>query len=492
MYLSTLLHDIITLDPMLDRDITGLAQDSRQVQPGYLFLAWRGKTFDGRDYVQQAIAAGAVAVLAEAGVGIEQHDGVPIIPIPQLNHHLPTIAARFFNHPTQQLQLIGVTGTNGKTSCTHFIAQALQQLSAPCGVIGTIGCGMLGALQENRMTTPSAIDLQQIFAACKKQQAQYMAMEVSSHSLDQERIKGLSFAVGVFTNLTQDHLDYHGDMTAYGAAKQRFFTDYPMKKAVINVDDAFGRALIASLPQDKVIGYSTGPREKVAFPAVYAQNPHFNFSGLQATVFTPWGEGELQVPLMGEFNLSNVLAVLATLGALGFPLNKMLSALTAIHSAPGRMQVFGGGSRPRVIVDYAHTPDALEKTLRALRQHCSGTLYCVFGCGGDRDKGKRPIMGAIAEQYADRVMLTSDNPRHENPQTILTDILAGMKNPQQVGVEVNRSKAMQDIIQYAKQGDYVLIAGKGAEAYQLIGDEKLPFSDGERVVEILHNISSPL
>jgi UDP-N-acetylmuramoyl-L-alanyl-D-glutamate--2,6-diaminopimelate ligase len=361
-------------------------------------------------------------------------------------------------------------------------------LQEPCGLIGTLGSGFPGALQETGMTTPDAIQLQRIFSELRAQRAKYVAMEVSSHSLDQGRVQGLDFEVGIFTNLTQDHLDYHGDIATYAAVKKRFFTDYPLRHAIINADDAVGQELITVLPAEKVFGYSlkgaalqVRARERL----IYVQKLRFDLSGMRAEVFTPWGDGELYAPLLGEFNLSNVLAVLATLGALGIPLDTVLACLARLAAVPGRMQLFGGAQEPRIIVDYAHTPDALEKTLRAVRQHCQGKLYCVFGCGGERDRGKRPLMGAIAEEHADQVLLTNDNPRHENPQAILAEILAGMKNPERVIVEPNRSKAIQDAIQCAKAGDYILIAGKGAETYQQIGDEKLPFNDGEKILEFL-------
>ncbi len=487
MRLSTLLAPLFFLSPSFDCEILGLAQNSRLVQPGFLFLACRGRTFDGRVYIAEAISRGARAILAEtdeAQPSLEWRNELPLIHLPQLSTHLFSLAAQFFHNPGKNLGLIGITGTNGKTSCSHFIAQALQALQRPCGIIGTLGNGLPGALKETLLTTPDTVTVQHILSELVAAQARYVAMEVSSHSLDQNRIAGLTFEVGIFTNLTQDHLDYHQTMAAYGATKKRFFTAYPLRQAVLNADDKMGRELIAMRSREKVLAYSVNSPVK-AVPSIYAKETSFDLSGIRARVFTPWGEGELFVPLVGEFNLSNVLAVLATLCSLGIPLAEALASLAQLKPVAGRMQIVGGGRKPWVVIDYSHTPDSLEKALQALRRHCQGKLYCLIGCGGDRDQGKRPLMGAVAEQHADVVMLTSDNPRHEKPETIIADILRGLKNPQRALIQANRSKAIQDIIQCAEVGDYVLIAGKGAETYQQIGDEKLPFSDVQRVGEIL-------
>jgi UDP-N-acetylmuramoyl-L-alanyl-D-glutamate--2,6-diaminopimelate ligase len=487
MRLSTLLASLFPISPSFDCEISGLTQNSRLVEPGSLFLACQGKTSDGRLYIDEALKKGACAIVAETPDStpqLEWYKERPLLKLPRLSSALALLSARYFDYPAKKMKMLGVTGTNGKTSCSHFVAQALQNLHQSCGVIGTLGNGFPQALKETAMTTPDTITLQKNLAELAREQAHYVAMEVSSHSLDQQRIAGLTFEVGIFTNLTQDHLDYHETMAAYGAAKKRFFTDYPMGRAVINADDAFGRALMAALPPEKVLSYSTqGPVEGMA--SVYVKEVQFALSGIQATVFTPWGEGILFAPLVGAFNLNNLLAVVATLGALGFSLSDILASLSQLKPVPGRMQIFGGGKNPWIVVDYAHTPDALEKALLALRRHCQGKLHCLIGCGGDRDKGKRPLMAAVAEQYADFVLLTSDNPRHEKPEAIIADMQGGLKAPERVVIQANRSQAIQDIIQCASTNDYVLIAGKGAENYQQIGDEKLPFSDALRIEEIL-------
>ncbi len=492
--LSALLDSFFSLSPSLDCEIFGLAQNSQAVLPGYLFLACRGRNFDGRFYMDEAISKGAAAVLAETDqpeVSCVLRNQVPVVNFPRLSSYLPELAAQFFDYPAEKLKIIGVTGTNGKTSISQFLAQALQTLNQSCALVGTLGAGFPGALQEIHMTTPDTVTLQALFSYFLTREAAYVAMEVSSHSLDQKRIEGLAFEMGIFTNLTQDHLDYHGDMKAYAAAKRLFFTDYPMRQAVINADDPFGQELLRAMPKEKALAYSLKGALS-GWPTVYAEKAQFELSGIRAEVYTPWGQGELFAPLVGEFNLSNLLAVLATLCSLGQPFSAALESIRQLRPVPGRMQIFGGGNQPWIVIDYSHTPDSLEKALKALRSHCKGTLYCLMGCGGDRDKGKRPLMGGIAEQYADVLMITSDNPRHEDPKAIIAEILGGLKKPGQAQVQPDRSQAIQEIIQSAAPGDYVLVAGKGAETYQQIGDEKRPFSDAARVKEVLEPVAIDL
>jgi UDP-N-acetylmuramoyl-L-alanyl-D-glutamate--2,6-diaminopimelate ligase len=468
----------------LDKDytVTGLALDSRLVKPGDLFFAYQGTHLDGRQFINDAIAKGASAVLIEADSdGALQLQGeIPLIPMQNLYQKVSQIAAHFFGNPAASLKMIGITGTNGKTSCSHFIAATLQQLGIPCGVIGTLGSGLYGQIIPGSLTTPDAITLQATLADFVKQGAKAVAMEVSSHSLDQGRVHGIPFEVGIFTNLTRDHLDYHGDMAAYGAAKKRLFDNSLLKYAVINADDPFGLNLIDFLAtQNAAYAYCVEGNETLP-QLTQASDVRLSLAGIHAQVRTPWGEGHLHIPLIGQFNLSNCLAVLTTLCLLEIPFKDALNSLTYLKSVPGRMQTLGGGSKPLIVIDYAHTPDALEKVLIALKQHCQGRLLCLFGCGGDRDRGKRPMMAKIAELYADQVIVTDDNPRHEDPAQILADIMRGFNEPSRIIVQHDRSKAIQDIIQCAVAGDCVLIAGKGAEAYQQIGDTKLPFSDIEK------------
>jgi UDP-N-acetylmuramoyl-L-alanyl-D-glutamate--2,6-diaminopimelate ligase len=479
--LSDLLKPYIDIAITHDCNLHGIALDSREVKPGYLFFAYPGAEKDGRQYISDAMARGAIVVLAEDTQStISRNQGVLLITMPDLRKKISEMAACFYHDPSKSLRKIGITGTNGKTSCSHFIAASLQSLNIPCGVIGTLGNGLYGHLNTTTLTTPDPITLQKTFADFILEGAKVVAMEVSSHSLDQGRVAGIQFEVGVFTNLTRDHLDYHGSMQAYGDAKRKLFERSHF--AVINADDEFGQKLIESLPRENTFAYSTLNKKNAA---IFTDAVQLDISGIKATIFSPWGEGEINAPLIGRFNLSNVLAVFTTLCLMGIPFESVRECLSQLTPVPGRMQTLGGGKQPLVIVDYSHTPDALEKVLVALRQHCQGKLYCLFGCGGDRDRGKRPLMAKIAEQYSDYVMVTDDNPRTEDPQQIVNDILSGFENASVIEVQHNRSKAIKDIIQYAHAGDCVLIAGKGAETYQQIGNDKIPFRDVEKARESL-------
>jgi UDP-N-acetylmuramoyl-L-alanyl-D-glutamate--2,6-diaminopimelate ligase len=487
--LSTLLRSISEVPAHVDRDISGLALDSRFVKPGDLFFACKGTHLDGRQFIDDVIAKDAYAVLAEASSANTTYylqNNTPVFPVHNLNHRIGDIAANFYDHPAKALRVVGITGTNGKTSCSHFIGGALQQLGITTGVIGTLGCGIYGSIEPSNLTTPDAITLQATFADFLKHGAKVVAMEVSSHSLDQGRVDNIPFEVGIFTNLTRDHLDYHGDMESYGAAKKRLFDSPHLQRAIINADDPFGQQLIRLLPrQDTILAYSVGRAFQAACPMIYADDLQLDINGLHARVNSPWGEGDLHTSLIGHFNLSNILAVLTTLCVLDVPFKDALSSIANLKPVAGRMQTLGGKAQPLVIVDYSHTPDSLEKALIALKQHCEGQLYCIFGCGGDRDKGKRPMMAKIAEQYADHVIVTDDNPRHESPEQIVADIMRGFSTPSKIIVQHDRSKAIQEIIQCAVAGDCILIAGKGAETYQQIGDTKIPFSDVEKVQKSL-------
>lgn len=489
--LAHLLYHLYDASLYTDTKITGLTVDSRQVKPGNLFFACKGIHQDGKTFIDEAIQKGAHAILEEVdsdGVRFRTQNDIPIFPIRNLAQEIGPIAAQFYDVPSKKLKMVGVTGTNGKTSCSHFIAEALQKNEIPCGLIGTLGIGMYGNLKESGFTTPDAITLQKSLAEFVHHGAQAVSMEVSSHSIDQGRINGIDFEVGIFTNLTRDHLDYHGTMEHYGLTKKKLFENNLTKYAVINADDEFGKQLIQTLHRENIFAYSVNPTTTSSskIPVIYADQIQLNSTGIQADVITPWGGGQLCIPLLGQFNLSNSLAVLTSLCLLELPLKKVLHTMSHLSPVPGRMQTLGGKNKPLVIVDYAHTPDALEKALIALRQHCQGKLYCLFGCGGDRDPGKRPLMAKIAEQHSDTVIVTDDNPRSEDPEKIIEDIKKGFEQPNKVIIQHDRSKAIQYIIQYAAIGDCVLIAGKGAETYQLIGQDKIPFSDVEKVMENLN------
>lgn len=480
MQLTTLLQSKISISDQYNREIKGLALDSRQVKQGDLFFAYRGTHLDGRQFIDDAIQKGAAVILSEGDTQILERKNVPVIYMPNLASHIGSIAAKFYGSPSKKMKVIGITGTNGKTSCSHFIASALNEMNQQCGVIGTLGNGLYGAIQAGNLTTPDAVTLQKTLDDFVQSGANYTAMEVSSHSIDQSRINGIDFAVSIFTNLTRDHLDYHGTMENYGNAKKKLFESDATQYSVINADDEFGRKIIAEL-QDKKPVYAYSTKKQDIKNLTYADQIHLDSNGIHARIHSLWGEGDLTIGLIGQFNLSNVLAVLTTLCLLGIPFETVCRALETLRSVEGRMQTLGGKQKPLVVVDYAHTPDALEKVLMALRHHCHGKLYCVFGCGGDRDRGKRPLMAKIAEQAADSVFVTDDNPRTEDPEQIFSDITGGFTHPDKIQFQHDRAKTIRDVIQSALPGDCILIAGKGAETYQIIGERKYPFSDIEQV-----------
>jgi UDP-N-acetylmuramoyl-L-alanyl-D-glutamate--2,6-diaminopimelate ligase len=477
MFLSELLID--ELGTKLDRSVTGLALDSRSVRPGNVFLALAGTQAHGEIYIESALEKGAIAVLKEAPVaGVETLAGdIPCISLPNLSQQLGDIAARFYGNPSRNMRIIGVTGTNGKTSVTYAIAHLLHAY-APCGLVGTLGYGIYGALQPGLHTTPDAIHLQALLAQLRRQNVSQAVMEVSSHALAQGRVNGISFDIAVLTHLSRDHLDYHQTMRAYGDAKRRLFMMPDLKSAVINLDDAFGQSVLANLT---VTPLTYSLHDKAA--DVYAQIRAYDTQGSRLNIHTRWGDGELQSPWFGEFNVSNVLAALCVLLNMGFPLRDILIQLSRLPAVPGRMERFGQAHQPSVIIDYAHTPDALEKVLLALRGHLKGKMWCVFGCGGDRDRGKRRLMGDVAQRYADNVIITDDNPRHEASQAIIEDILQGCPTP--TAVIADREQAIRYALQGATVGDVVLIAGKGHEDYQEVGDQRFAFSDRALVVSLL-------
>ena len=457
-----------------DADIGGITLDSRHVRDGDLFVAFPGLRHDGRDYIAQAVAAGAAAVVLESQGAVAHQLAVPSVQIEGLAEQLSALADRFYQQPSAALQVIGITGTNGKTSVSQMLAQALDRLGSRCGVIGTLGSGLAGALIDHGMTTPDAVAVQAQLASMRDQGASHVAMEVSSHALDQHRVAAVRFAVAVFTNLSRDHLDYHGTMAAYGEAKARLF-QRDLQAAVINLDDAFGREL-AERCAAPVVGYS------LSDPAatLYCRELVCDSLGLNARLQVQAREFALRSPLLGSFNMSNLLAVLGSLLALGVDAGAAVEQVAQLQPPAGRMQRLGGGDLPLVVVDYAHTPDALEKALTALHQHAAGRVVCIFGCGGDRDNGKRPMMARVAEQFAEAVVVTDDNPRTEPSQQIIEQICQGAEHPQALTVIPNRAQAIASTIAAARPGDVILLAGKGHENYQEIDGVRHPFSDIEQ------------
>ena len=479
-----LLSDLLYNASLPEVSINALSLDSRQVEKGALFFAYPGETQDGRDHIEQAIANGAAAIIYESSDGFftEPSADVVLIPLTNVQSQIGPIASRFYHNSSHSLNMIGITGTNGKTSVAHFIAQALQQLGKNCAVLGTLGNGVLPDLVKSTHTTLDPIQLQQTLAQFRADNLNQVVMEVSSHALAQSRVAGVQFDTAVFTQLSRDHLDYHGDMPAYAAAKELLFQQAGLKNAVINVDDPFGRELVKKY-QDKLnlVTYSLQGDHRHQQRYVAVSEVKFGAKGYLVKVESSWGRGEFSCAMLGTFNISNVLSVLAVLLLNNVAFDQALHCCSALVPVKGRMQMFGDEHQPKVVVDYAHTPDALEKTLAALRSHCEGELWCVFGCGGDRDPGKRPQMAAVAEKLSDHIIVTDDNPRHELPLKIAEDIVTGLSQLSNVNVILNRAEAIQTVVQSAKINDIVLIAGKGHEQIQIIGDQILPFDDAEQV-----------
>ncbi|GFM83413.1 UDP-N-acetylmuramoyl-L-alanyl-D-glutamate--2,6-diaminopimelate ligase [Pseudomonas cichorii] len=467
-----------------DRDplIRELTLDSRNVRPGDLFLAVPGIKLDGRSHIADALQRGAAAVAYEAeGSTVLPITDVPLIPVKGLAAQLSAIAGRFYGEPSRGLNLVGVTGTNGKTSVTQLVAQALDLLGQHCGIVGTLGTGFYGALQSGRHTTPDPISVQATIADLKKAGARAVAMEVSSHGLDQGRATALDFDVAVLTNLSRDHLDYHGTMQAYGVAKAKLFAWSDLRCRVINLDDEFGRELAEIKHESRLITYSL--QDKSA--SLYCRDAKFDDDGVRATLVTAQGEHLLRSRLLGRFNLSNVLAAIGALLGLEYALDEILKVLPKLEGPVGRMQRLGGGDKPLVVVDYAHTPDALEQVLNALRPHAKGRLLCLFGCGGDRDSGKRPLMAEVVERLADGVWVTDDNPRTESPSRIFDDIRPGFVTPDAVHFIEGRGQAIAELIASADAADVVVLAGKGHEDYQEINGQRHAFSDLEEAAKAL-------
>jgi UDP-N-acetylmuramoyl-L-alanyl-D-glutamate--2,6-diaminopimelate ligase len=455
-----------------------ITADSRRIEPGVAFAAYPGTHVDGRRFVPDAIARGASVVLWESnGFAWDREWQVPHVPIDGLQARLGAIADFIYGSPSRTMWMVGVTGTNGKTSCAHWIATALDACGRRAGILGTLGNGLVGGLAPATQTTPDAPALHELLKQFKAAGATSVAMEVSSHGLAQGRVGGIKFDVALFTNLTRDHLDYHGTMAAYGQAKARLFSWPGLRAAIINADDPFGQHLIddARARGARVLTYG------LAAADIAAVDIDASRAGLALWVNTPWGRAQIDSPMVGTFNAQNLLGVLGVLLASDIPLDAAVTALARLRPPAGRMQRLGGGERPLVVVDYAHTPDALEKVLAALRPAVSAAheLICVFGCGGDRDPGKRPEMGRIAARFADRVVVTSDNPRTEDPVAIANAVARGVREEgnRRWSIEVDRHEAVRQAIGAAKAGDVVLIAGKGHETYQERDGVRTPFSD---------------
>lgn len=458
--------------------ITGVNLDNRLIEPGDAFVAVKGMQSHGMDYAKAAVEAGAVAVIHDGLADMSAFNklalDVPVVQIEGLGERLGELGSRFHGAPSEQMTLAGITGTNGKTSVAHFMAQSWQRVYGNAGMVGTIGYGPTSQLRSGGHTTPDALSLQHILADCLKADIEYLAMEVSSHALQQQRCQTIQFDAAVFTNLSRDHLDYHSSMEEYAAAKRRLFSDHAPAFSVLNHDDEYGRKWFNEL---------SGSMQMLSFglhkgAELQAEVLALDIDGMTIQVHGPWGSDKVRTSLMGEFNASNLMAAAGAMALLGMPWHNVLHQMEIMQAVPGRMMRLGGEhGQPVVIVDYAHTPDALEHALTAVRAHLKGRLVCVFGCGGNRDQGKRPQMGRAAELLADDIFVTSDNPRFEPAGQIIADVMAGLHSPDRATVEPDRAAAIRKAIANAKAGDVVLVAGKGHETWQEIDGQKIPFSD---------------
>ncbi|GJM07102.1 MAG: UDP-N-acetylmuramoyl-L-alanyl-D-glutamate--2,6-diaminopimelate ligase [marine bacterium B5-7] len=467
MKLSQLLEN--TPADLANIAITGLSLDSRAAKRGDVFFAVPGTQTDGRRFMAAAAAQGAAVCYEPEGWTGELPEQA--IAVKDLRAQLSKIAGRFYGEPAKQMQMIGITGTNGKTSCTYLLAQLLYFLGLAPATMGTIGNGLWGRWDKTGLTTGDPIACQRWLAQFSKAGATHTVMEVSSHALDQHRIDALPFSVVAFTNLSRDHLDYHSDMQHYGDAKKRLFSAFNAKHAVINIDDPFAKDIV-HVTHANVI--TTGIEQNAMVRATHCQH---HATGSTFQLHTPEGDGVVSTPLFGAFNIHNVLTVVGCALALGCDDAKIRTVLSKLMPAPGRLQQVKLPGKPLVMIDYAHTPDALQQALQALKQHQFGRIICVFGCGGERDQGKRPLMAQVAEQLSDKVVLTSDNPRHEDPVAIIEEIAAGFADKAPVLIEIDRQRAIAAAVQMATVDDVILIAGKGHEDYQLVGDQRLPFDD---------------
>ena len=479
--------------PVPHIEVPGIAMDSRRIRPGWVFLACQGTHEHGMGHAAEACARGASAIVYEPVPGLE----MPKLPrkvvtaaVPDLRHVAGVVASRFFDDPTARMSVTGVTGTNGKTSVTSILAQVLTNWGQPCGLIGTLGYGLYGMLEPAIETTPNPVRLQHILSGLRDRGAGQVAMEVSSHALDQARVAGVHFESAVFTNFTRDHLDYHGTMEAYREAKGRLFAWPGLKRAVFNLDDPaaeyFSSRCEAGVEQ---IGFGLNAAAPKWFKGrrIYARDVHAHGMGLEISIAGDFGEGKLRSLLVGRFNAANLLAVLAVLLGQGRPFADTLTRVSHARTVPGRMESFGGGNQPLVVIDYAHTPDALKQALDSVREHARGRVCVVFGCGGDRDRGKRAQMGAVAAAGADCIVLTDDNPRSEDGDGIIAAIRTGISagNKVDVHVERDRARAIATALERCEAGDVVLVAGKGHESVQIVGNERRRYSDRDTVRSLL-------
>ncbi len=500
LLLADLLFEFVDSSVSLENiKIEGLSLDSRNIKTNELFISLAKQQPQRTDYLQTALLSGAVAVLYDNNTvlsdselsALYQH-GVTAHPVNDLANRVSEIAARFYQNPSNEMTVLAVTGTNGKTSVSQFIAQSLESQSIACGIIGTLGIGRISELVSTEMTTPDPITVQAALAAFHQQGIQYVVIEASSHALEQHRLKAVNIDVAILTNLSRDHLDYHGDMAMYAAAKSRLFDFKTLSAVVLNLADDFGQTLYQKLleqPELSFVNYATYSDIK---PTLSVKNTKTTLSGIEFDVDYNGQTAKVISPLLAHFNIDNLLATIAALLAVDFKFDAVIEAIKHCHAVAGRMQTFKVNGAPLVVVDFAHTSDALQQALQALQAHKANTskIWCVFGCGGDRDTGKRPLMGQVAESNADYVVLTSDNPRSEDNTHIIQQITAGMAVPANAYVESERNQAICYAIGQATQDDIVLVAGKGHEQYQEVAGVKTPFSDVDVVLKALNTANN--
>ena len=472
--LKDLLHGITDAPPIKYNNI---CDDSRYVNKGTVFFAVKGLSSDGCDFIESAISSGACAVVYEPPYDLSNIEtSIPIIAVEDLKLEIPNIVSRHYESSINEMSIIGVTGTNGKTTVSWLIHQGFKKIGYKSGYIGTLGYG-LENLNLNELTTPSCMKLHKILSEFQNSGVEYVVMEISSHAIDQRRIEGINFNSVIFTNLSRDHIDYHGNMENYGETKAKLFLERQSKIKIININDSFGRSLIERVDEE-VISTSIEPVNIDKDKFISVTKYETNGSGFDIDLKSSWGTFKTHVPLLGTFNIENVIQTIALFLSLGFSLSKIQIIIEGMKAPSGRMEsvdVDNNHLLPKVLVDFSHTPDALKLSLQSIRDHYDGKIWCVFGCGGDRDRGKRKMMGNIAERYADYVIVTSDNPRNENPEKIISDILEGISS--EVETIVSREEAINFAIMKANKNEIILIAGKGHESYQKIGEETLKFSD---------------
>jgi len=502
MTLKHLLSDLVVSEFLPEIEVKGLTLDSRKVEPGYVFVALEGQFDHGLAYAEAAISRGAVAVLCDAK--FDQYcqqilsrlmSRAICVPVRDLTLRLGKMAKKFYALPPEKMSICGVTGTDGKTSVSHFIAQSMNMatdksinsLQGLAAVIGTLGNGSIDNLDEATHTTPDVISLHRMLAEFNRQNITSVAMEVSSHGLDQKRSAGVEFDVAVLTNLSRDHLDYHGDMASYKQAKKKLFTESDSKSLVLNVDDDFGKELFAELNGSKKIWLYGMNKDKAKQSEnyAYATDVKNQLNGIHFMLHSSQGAAQVTLKVIGEFNVYNVLACFCVLLQRDINFNHAIKYIQNLHTVPGRMELLVAKNKPSVVIDFAHTPQALTQALINVRKHTSGKIICVFGCGGDRDTGKRALMAQAAEKLSDLVIVTNDNPRNESPEKIIDDIKQGIKNELQLIVEMDRQKAIHQAIEIATENDLILIAGKGHEQFQILNDKTITFSDKSVALSIL-------